>query len=66
MRTTYNMSTSQLDEDFANRLAFKSGYPVTLVKEVIGAIGKMEESYVVTDEELLVFSDKIDTFINKA
>jgi len=66
VRTTYNMSTSQLDEDFANRLAFKSGYPVTLVKEVIGAIGKMEESYVVTDEELLVFSDKIDTFINKA
>jgi len=66
VRTTYNMSTSQLDEDFANRLAFKSGYPVTLVKEVIGAIGKMEESYVITDEELLLFSDKIDTFINKA
>ena len=66
VRTTYNMSTSQLDEDFANRLAFKSGYPVTLVQEVIDDIGKMEESYVVTDEELLIFSDKIDTFINKA
>ncbi len=66
VRTAYNMSTSKLDEDFVNRLAFKSGYPVTLVTEVIDAIGKMEESYAVNDEELLAFSDKIDNFINKA
>lgn len=65
VRTTYNMSTSQLNDDFINRLAFKSGYPVTLVKEVIGEIKKMEDAYVVTDEELLAFNDKIDTFINK-
>ena len=65
MRTTYNMSTSQMNDDFIKRLAFKSGYPVTLVKEVIAEIRKMEDAYVITDEELLAFNDKIDTFINK-
>ena len=59
------MSTSQLNEDFINRLAFKSGYPVTLVKEVLAAIKNVEEAYDVSDEELLAFSDKIDKFINK-
>ena len=65
VRTTYNMSTSQMNDDFIKRLAFKSGYPVTLVKEVIAEIRKMEDAYVITDEELLAFNDKIDTFINK-
>lgn len=66
VRTTFNMSTSQLNEDFINRLAFKSGYSVTLVSGVIEEIQKMEDAYLVSDEELLAFSDKIDTFINKA
>jgi hypothetical protein len=66
VRTTYNMSTSQLNDDFVNRLAFKSGYPVTLVNDVLGEIKKIDEAYDVSDEELLAFSDKIDKFINKA
>lgn len=65
IRTTYNMSTSQLNDDFINRLAFKSGYPVALVREVMDEIKKVDESYDVSDEELLVFSGKIDKFINK-
>jgi hypothetical protein len=65
IRTTYNMSTSQLNDDFINRLAFKSGYPVALVREVMDEIKKVDESYDVSDEELLVFSSKIDKFINK-
>ena len=66
IRTTYNMSTSQLNDDFVNRLAFKSGYPVTLVNEVLSEIKKIDEAYDVSDEELLAFNDKIDKFINKA
>lgn len=66
IRTTYNMSTSQLNDDFINRLSFKSGYPVTLVKEVLYELKKVEDAYEVSDEELLAFSEKIDTFINKA
>lgn len=66
VRTTYNMPTSQLNEEFINKLAFKSGYPVTLVKGVIEEIKNIEDAYMVTDDELLAFNDKIDTFINKA
>ena len=66
IRTAYNMSTSQINDDFINRLAFKSGYPVALVKEVMAEIKNVEEAYDLTDEELLLFSEKIDKFINKA
>lgn len=65
IRTTYNMSTSQLDDAFINRLSFKSGYPETLVKEVMEEIKRIDESYEVSDDELLAFSDKIDNFIRK-
>jgi hypothetical protein len=63
IRATYNMSTSQLNDDFVNRLAFKSGCTVSLVKEMIDEIRKIDEAYEVSDEELLVFSEKIDKFI---
>ncbi|HUQ66029.1 MAG TPA: DUF4350 domain-containing protein [Flavitalea sp.] len=66
IRSRYNMATTQLDNDFIGRLAFKSGYPVTLVKSMIDEMKKIDESYAVTDQELLAFNDKIDTFINKA
>jgi len=66
IRTAYNMSTSQINDDFINRLAFKSGYPVALVNEVMAEIKNVEEAYDLTDEELLLFSEKIDKFINKA
>jgi hypothetical protein len=65
IRTTYNMSTSQMNDDFVSRLAFKSGYPVSLVKEMMDEIRKIDEAYDVSDEELLAFSEKIDKFINK-
>lgn len=65
IRTTYNMSTSQLNDDFINRLAFKSGYPVALVSDVLYEIKKVEDAYDLSDEELLAFNEKIDKFINK-
>ena len=65
IRTTYNMSTSQLNDDFVNRLAFKSGYSAALVNDVLSEIKKIDDAYDVSDEELIAFSDKIDKFINK-
>jgi hypothetical protein len=65
IRTTYNMSTSQLNDDFVNRLAFKSGYSAALVNDVLSEIKKIDDAYDVSYEELIAFSDKIDKFINK-
>jgi hypothetical protein len=65
IRNRYNLQTSQLNDEFEEKLAFKSGYPITLVKDVIGQVRSVEDSYEVSDDELMAFNDKIDTFINK-
>lgn len=65
IRSRYNMNTSQVDEEFGSRLAYKSGRPVTLVKDIISGIQQAEANYEVSDEELMAFNEKIDTFINK-
>lgn len=65
VRNRYNLPTSQLNVDFEEKLAYKSGYPVTLVNEIIGQVRSVEDSYEVTDDELMAFKDKIDNFINK-
>jgi hypothetical protein len=65
VRSRYNINTSQLDDDFENRLAYKSGKPKTLVKDIISGIQQSEMNYEVSDDELMAFNEKIDTFINK-
>jgi hypothetical protein len=65
IRTRYNMNTSQLGEEFENRLAYKSGKPVSLVKDIISGIQQAEGNYEVSNDELMAFNEKIDTFINK-
>jgi hypothetical protein len=65
IRGRYNMNTSQLDEDFEKRLAYKSGKPSALVKSIISDIQQAEANYEISDDELMSFNEKIDTFINK-
>jgi hypothetical protein len=66
IRNTYNLSTSQLDERFEEKLAYKSGQPLLEVKEVVGQVRELDLMYEMSDEELLAFNNKIDKFINKA
>lgn len=65
VRTRYNMHTSQTNDDFDARLAYKSGYPLTLVKEIMDQVRSFDTAYEVSDDELMTFNDKIDKFINK-
>jgi hypothetical protein len=65
VRNRYNMNTSQLDGEFESRLAYKSGRPVTVVKDIISGIQQAEANVEVSDDELMAFNEKIDTFINK-
>lgn len=65
VRSRYNLPTSQLDETFRQKLAYKSGYPAALVDEIVGHIESLDEAEMISDEELLSFNDKIDNFINK-
>jgi hypothetical protein len=66
VRSAYRMQTSTLDDEFAANLAYKSGCPLPLLKEIIYDIRMLDESYEWTDEELLAFNSKIDKFIHKA
>jgi len=65
LRSRYNLHTSQLDAAFEERLAYKTGSPAAEVKEVIGQIRAIDSMYSMSDDELLAFTEKIDTFINK-
>jgi hypothetical protein len=65
VRSRYNLHTSQLTDEFAQKLAYKSAYPLPLINELFTHIKLLEEMPDMTDDELLAFSDKIDTFINK-
>lgn len=65
IRARYNLNTSQLDEKFEEKLAYKSGQPLVAVQEVINELRSLELAYEMTDEELLSFNNKIDKFINK-
>lgn len=63
IRTRFNLPTAELSDEFVDKLAFKSGYAKTLVRDIVDDIKKMDEAQVVTDEELLAFNDKMDRFI---
>lgn len=63
IRARFNLQTSELSDEFVDKLAFKSGYARVLVKDIVDDIQKMDEAQVVTDEELLAFNDKMDRFI---
>ncbi len=65
VRNRYNLQTSQLDEQFEKALAYKSGCPEELVRDIVSGIQNVEESYEISDEELMAFNEKIDNFINK-
>lgn len=65
IRTRYNMQTSQLDHQFKEKLAYKSGHSLQFVNTLVDEIANIETASQLSDEQLMAYSDKIDTFINK-
>jgi hypothetical protein len=65
VRSRYNLNTSQLDSTFEEKLAFKSGYSLELLKEITEQIRSIDDSYEITNEELMTLHEKTDNFINK-
>jgi hypothetical protein len=65
VRNRYNLQTSTLDKELEEKLAYKSGCPVSLVREIIEEIRMLDDQYEISDDELMAFNDKINTFINK-
>jgi len=62
IRTQYHLPTNQLDEEFAETLSHKSGYPLEKTKYLIWKIRQLENAHNITAEDLLKLNDEIKNF----
>jgi hypothetical protein len=63
VRNRYNLPTSVLNEEFENKLAYKSDYDRTAIHDIVYSIKTLSDQLSLTDEELLTFNDKLEKFI---
>jgi hypothetical protein len=63
VRNRYNLPTSVLNEEFENKLAYKSDYDRTAIRDIVYSIKTLPDQLSLTDDELLIFNDKLENFI---
>ena len=64
VRNRFNLPTSLLNDEFENKLAYKSDYDQTAIRDIVYTIKTLPDQLSITDEELLAFNDKLQKFIN--
>lgn len=62
VRNRYNIPTSVLNEEFENRLAYKSDYDKAAISDIIYCIKTIPDQFSISDEELLAFNNKLEKF----
>jgi hypothetical protein len=62
IRTTYNLSTSELSEDFALKLAFRAGRPVSEIKELVRSIRELRINADISDQKLMDLHQQFNQF----
>jgi hypothetical protein len=62
IRTTYNLSTSQLNEEFVHKLAFRAGRPVQEVSQLIESIHSSRLNPDLSDQEIMDLHQQINQF----
>jgi hypothetical protein len=63
VRNRYNLPTSELNEEFENKLAYKSDYNREDIRDIIYTIKTLPDQLTVTDAELMTFNDKLEKFL---
>ena len=63
VRTRYNLPTSNLNEEFESKLAYKTDYDRKHIHDLVYTIKTLPDQPSVSDEELLAFNEKLDKFI---
>jgi len=66
VRTRYNLPVTTPDIGFVERLAYKTGYSREALQDLVSDIQGLQESTDLSDEELMAFHRKIDTFYKHA
>ncbi|MHA4847003.1 DUF4350 domain-containing protein [Flavitalea antarctica] len=62
VRQHYNITTSNLDQQFEKKLSYKSGHSPEEVKDLVNHIRVVQERPLVSDELLLAFNQKLEKF----
>ena len=62
IRSAYNLPTSLLDEEFARKLAFRTGRPVDEIKQMVQFIHEVRVKPVLSDQELMDLHHQISKF----
>jgi hypothetical protein len=66
VRTRYNLPATVLDEDFAARLSYKTGYQRESLSGLVGYMKSLPSRGYVPDEELLDFQKQLEAFYKSA
>jgi len=62
IRTAYNLSTSVLNDEFALKLAFRTGRPLQEISELVHTIHDVRLKTNLTDREIMDLHQKINQF----
>lgn len=62
VRSKYTIQTSVLNENFAERLSFRSGYELEGVQKLMATMKDLQRNYEITDDELLNLHRQIEDF----
>ena len=65
IRTKYYLNTSHLNAEFFSSLSRKSGVDEIEVKHFFQFIQQLQESYTVTDAELLEYNNRMQQFLKQ-
>ncbi|GAB3424859.1 hypothetical protein GCM10027516_26110 [Niabella aquatica] len=65
VRNRYKIFAKDLDKNFIEALSYKSGVSVSLVKDIVTQISRINSEGVFTDTELIAFQNNIEAFYNK-
>jgi len=62
VRSRYNLSTSELNDVFAEKLAYKSGYDKNLTKEIVDNILYVQLNRELSDHNLMQLNQRLEAF----
>ena len=62
VRTRYHMASTTMDEDFIDRLSYRTGYPKEPLTQLVEYMQRLPDKAYVPDEELLDFHRQLEAF----
>jgi hypothetical protein len=62
VRVKYNLQTTVLDNEFTDKLSYKSGVPKKQLEDIVESVRDIQLGGIISDEYLLAFNNKMEEF----